>query len=145
MTENQKKILQMLSEGKINVDEAQRLLKLLGTETGKESSPEASGKAAPRYMRVVIEPKPGVERDKDHDYSRVNVRVPFNLIRAGIKLATLIPSDAAEYIDDALKEKGIQFDFRKMTGEDMEELIKALHESEVNIDGGRETVRVFAE
>ena len=42
MSENQKKILQMLAEGKISVDEAQRLLALIGAEGEKENG---SGKS----------------------------------------------------------------------------------------------------
>jgi hypothetical protein len=147
MSENQKKILEMLSEGKISVDEAQRLLKLLGTDKGRESTNNDSNKGSfvPKYMRVVIEPKQGVIRDEKHEYARVNVRVPFNLIRAGMKMASLIPSDAANKVDEAFKEKGLNFDIRKMNDEDLDDLIKALHDSEVNIDSDRETVRVYAE
>jgi hypothetical protein len=148
MSENQKRILQMLSDGKINVDDAQRLLSLLGNgveKTAESIDSTSRGKFIPRYMRVVIEPKQGTGGDEKHEYKRVNVRVPFNLIRAGMKLATLIPADAADRVDAAFKEKGISFDIRKMKDEDMEELIRALHDSEVNIDSGHETVRVYAE
>lgn len=144
MSENQKKILQMLAEGKISVDEAQRLLSLTGTEkeTLNESNSTAS-KSAPRYLHVVVEPKPGTA--PEHRHGRVNVRVPFGLIRAGMKLATLIPPEAADKVNDAMKEKGMSFDMRHLKIEDIEELISALHDSEVNVDTDDETVRVYAE
>jgi hypothetical protein len=95
---------------------------------------------------VVVEPKPGARLNEHRDWhGRVNVRVPFSLIRAGMKLATLIPADAANKVDSAFKEKGIPFDFHKIKDEDIEELITALHDSEVNVDTEAETVRVYAE
>jgi hypothetical protein len=148
MSQNQEKILRMLADGKIKVDEAQRLLALVDTEGERESvSGSADGKkSAPRYMHVIVEPKAGVTRGHErHDYHKVNVRVPFGLIRAGIKLATLIPSGAAEHVDRAFKEKGLSFDIRKLKEEDLEEMVNALHDSEVNVDTEYETVRVYAE
>ena len=146
MSENQKKILQMLAEGKIKVDEAQRLLVLTKQDGDREESSDSSfqgTKALPRFLRVIVEPKPGAPQRSDH--GRVNVRVPLGLIRAGMKLATLIPSDAAEHMDQAFKEKGFSFDIRRLKDEDMEELITALQESEVNVDTESEVVKVYAE
>ncbi len=144
MSENQKKILQMLAEGKISVDEAQRLLSLTGADRDtRNESNNTAPKSSPRYLHVVVEPKPGAA--PEHRHGRVNVRVPFGLIRAGMKLATLIPPEAADKVNDAMKEKGMSFDMRHLKIEDIEELISALHDSEVNVDTDDETVRVYAE
>jgi hypothetical protein len=154
MGENQKKILQMLSEGKINVDEAQRLLSLVGVEGEKDSTGFSGGNSRPnaRYMHVIVEPKPGAPscdrqdaRGHDLHNHKVNVRVPLGLIRAGIKLASLIPSETADQVDKAFKEKGLKFDIRRLKDEDIEDLIAALKESEINIDSDYETVKVYAE
>jgi len=151
MGESQKKILQMLSEGKINVDEAQRLLSLVGNESEKEnagSSGSTAAKSSARYMRVIVEPKPGAPSKCDgHDMHKhkVNVRVPIGLIRAGIKFASLIPSDTADQVDKAFREKGMKFDIRKLKDEDLEEMIATLHDSEINVDSEYETVKIFAE
>ena len=144
MSENQKKILQMLAEGKISVDEAQRLLSLITSAGGsRNESNNTAPKSAPRYLHVVVEPKPGAA--PEHRHGRVNVRVPFGLIRAGMKLATLIPPEAADKVNDAMKEKGMSFDMRHLKVEDIEELISALHDSEINVDTDDETVKVYAE
>jgi len=68
----------------------------------------------------------------------------MSLIRAGVKFTSLIPRDAADKVDGALKEKGINFDIRNIKDEDIEQLVDALGDLEVNIEG-KETVRVFAE
>jgi hypothetical protein len=144
MSENQKKILQMLAEGKISVDEAQRLLSLTGTERDTRNDTDSTPpKSSPRYLHVVVEPKLGAA--PEHRHGRVNVRVPFVLIRAGMKLATLIPPDAADKVNAAMKEKGMSFDMRNLKTEDMEEIISALHDSEINVDTDDETVKVYAE
>jgi hypothetical protein len=144
MGENQTRILQMLAEGKINVAEAQRLLALINEE--KEpggSAPKTASKSSARYLRIIVEPKPGALDDRRH--SRVNVRVPFGLIKAGIKLASLIPPEAAGKVDAAMKDKGMSFDIRNLKPEDLEEIMVALRESAIDVDTDDETIKVYAE
>lgn len=149
MGENQRIILQMLSEGKLDVNEAQRLLDALNA--GKESDSGISSRSAksnPRYMRVIVEPKTGInEKESHHGFNKqkVNIRVPISLIRAGMKLATLIPPDAAAHIDHAFKEHGFDFDVRKIKSDEFEEMIAALRETSIDIDAENEIVKIYAE
>jgi hypothetical protein len=150
MNDNHKKVLQMLADGKINVDEAQLLLTLvgpLGDDENKQEKASQKTKTLPRFIHVIVEPRPGVTRsDGDsHTHSKVNIRVPLNLIRAGMKFATLIPSETADHVDQALKEKGLSFDIKKLKDEDLQELISALEESEINVDNDREVIRIYSE
>jgi len=146
MTDNQKKILEMLAEKKISTDEAYRLLNVLGSEEGgQRETPgvQAGTITKPKYLRVTVTPKEGA--DSEHA-DRVNVRVPMSLVRAGIKLTSLIPKDATDKVNDALREKGINFDVRNIKPEDIEELINALGELEVDVESGHgEKVKVFVE
>jgi predicted TIM-barrel fold metal-dependent hydrolase len=57
----------------------------------------------------------------------------------------LIPPEAYNEVDEKLKNRGIQFDLRNMKPENVEELIQALNDLEVDIQGGREKVRVYTE
>jgi hypothetical protein len=147
MNENHKKILEMLAEKKISVDDAYRLLNTIDSaESSRESTPKSGTavKDKPKYLRVTIVPDPDHEHSKDVD--RVNVRVPMSLIRSGIKLTSLIPTEARGKVDGALKEKGIDFNTRNMKPEDIEELIESLSELEVDIISSKgEKVRVFVE
>jgi len=71
---------------------------------------------------------------------QVNIRVPIQLIRTGIKLTTLMPSNASEH----LSEHGI--DLSQFNSLDGEELIEALRDLHVEVESGDgETVRVFCE
>ena len=145
MAENQKRILEMLSEKKITVEEAEKLLSLTGREDDKgdttaERVTEQKRKA--KYLRVVVEPGPdsqGVHPE------RVNIRVPVSLIRAGMKFAALIPPQAADEIQEALKDKGVKFDLRNIKDSDIEELIAALGDLEVDVDSCNEKVHVYTE
>jgi len=142
MSDNQKRILDMLAWGKISADEAQKLLAAIGSG-GDEPRSTGAPLRSPKYLRVVIQPNP--DATKEDDVKRVNVRVPINLIRAGIKFTSLIPAEASEQVNEALKEKGINFDVRNLKPEDLEELIEALHDLEVDIQNGQEKVHVYVE
>ena len=147
MSENQKKILEMLAKNKISADEAYRLLNII--ESG-ESGRESTGKMATamkdkvKYLRVTV--LPDAEHEHSQNVDRVNVRVPMSLIRAGIKLTSLIPPEARDKVNGALREKGIDFDVRNVKPEDIEELIEALSDLEVDVVSAKgEKVKVFVE
>jgi len=146
MSENQKKILEMLANKKISIDEAYRLLNALKTEAGAPgSSTEAgtTGKPKPKYLRVSIQPGSGHEHDDDVE--RVNVRVPVSLIRSGMKLSSLLPPEARDKVTGALHEKGIDFDMRNLKPDDLEAIIEALNDLEVDVVSKKEVVKVFVE
>ena len=138
MNEERKRILEMLAEGKINTDEAERLLSALsnGTEKGSDTTEKVWGH---KYLRVVVEPAPGSVSTE-----RVNIRVPLKLIRAGLKLASFIPKDAQAKVNEALHEKGIDMDFSKIKPEDLEDLIGQIDNLTVDVEG-KEKIKVFCE
>lgn len=143
MADNQRKILEMLADKKVSVDEAYRLLSLVAPETDKGDGESGKSRPPAKYLRVMITSAEGAgSADKPE---HVNIRVPMTLIRAGVKLASLIPPSAYNKVDTALKEKGIDFDLRNIKPEDIEELVTALSDLEVDIRDGKETVRVYVE
>ena len=139
MSEERKKILEMLAKGKINVEEAERLLSAM-SESERESIPGKKTDASKlKYLRVVVEPGVGSEKDE-----RVNIRVPIKLIRAGMKLASLLPNDVQGKVDGALKEKGISLDFSQINEENLEEIVESLRDLTVDVEG-QERVRIYCE
>jgi hypothetical protein len=137
MGEETRKILEMLHQGKIGVEEAE---KLMAAVSSTNASPEGAvtGVEAKKYLRVQVEPDQGTEGD------RVNIRVPMKLIRAGLKLAAFLPRDAQSQVNSALKEKGMDVDLSKITPEDLEELVANLDDLTVNVEG-KQKVRIFSE
>jgi hypothetical protein len=152
MGENQKKILQMLAEGKISVDEATRLLSLVREETDSvivENNP-GKPKSAPKYLYIKVDPKEGshsahLDREGHHPPERVNVRIPVALVRAGMKLTALMPPQVADEINKAIKDKGMGFDIRNLKDEYIEQLIGALQETEIEVDSEEAFVKVYAQ
>ena len=145
MTENQKRILEMVADKKITVDEAYRLLSLIQPAADSGSAEPKEHKPSPKYMRVIVDTEHSWEGGCDHGPAHINIRVPVALLRAGVKLATLIPPEAYNQVDEKLKNRGIMFDLRNMKPENVEELIQALNELEVDIQGSEEKVRVYTE
>ena len=75
----------------------------------------------------------------------VNVKIPLGVLRAGLKLTTLIPKPATDQINKAMAEKGMAFDLNSLKPEDLQELIDALAEMEIEVDANDgDTVRVYA-
>ena len=142
MAKEKRKILEMLSKGKIDIDEAERLLNALASGTAGEEYTDrqpASDGELPRYLRVVVEPG-----ENSNKKERVNVRVPMKLIRSGIKWVSLIPKDAQDKVNEAFREKGIDMDFTRMKEEDIAEIVHNLRDLTVEVEG-EENVRVFCE
>lgn len=85
MTEERTMILNMLKEGQISIDEAERLLDALGEPAGTppEHAPELYREPLKprRFLVLVTNPqKP----------NNVNVRLPFSLVRAGLKIGKTV-------------------------------------------------------
>ncbi|WP_109485048.1 SHOCT-like domain-containing protein [Occallatibacter savannae] len=154
MNENRRQILEMLAAGKITADEAERLLAALDPEpvsVGASSAGTGGGrgtgtKAIPKYLRVLVEADESMTGNKG--LTTVNVRVPMQLLRAGVRLAALIPQQAHNQLDQALSSHGVPLTVSQIKPENLEELIDHLEDLTVDVDGkeGNQTkVRVFCE
>lgn len=155
MNENRRQILEMLAAGKITADEAEKLIaalepqavggmgEFLGSVAGDGG---AAVKTRPKYMRVLVEADETSTGMKGT--TKVNVRVPMQLLRAGVRLAALIPQQAHGQLDEALSKHGVPITLSQIKPENLEELIDHLEDVTVDVDGteGNKTkVRVFCE
>ena len=149
MNENRRQILEMLAAGKITADEAERLITALENSpqrSGGPADPEAPPKRKPKYLRVLVEADEQTSGMKGG--TTVNVRVPVQLLRAGVRLASLIPAQAHDQFDAAMSKNGIPITLSQIKPENLEELIDHLEDLTVDVDGkdGNTTkVRVFCE
>jgi hypothetical protein len=141
MNEERKRILNMLAANKITAQEAEDLLDAMSPPPATGAKDGGGGASAdPKYLRVLV------EDDQDGQTGKVNVRVPFQLIRAGVRLAALIPAAAHGPVNNALAARGIDIDVSKLKPEDFENLIEHLRDLTVDVEGARgEKVRVFCE
>ena len=136
MSDNRRQILDMLAQGKINSDEAERLIAAL--ERGDLATPRDTGAA--KYLRVLVD-----ANDPLDGPTKVNVRVPMQLLRAGVRLTGVIPDRAREQVNEALRKEGIPFDINKITPENLEDLVEQLRDLTVDVDNENAKVRVFCE
>jgi len=152
MNEHRRQILQMLSEGKISADEAERLISAMEAppsfSTFSDSGSPAAAKPRPKYLRVLVDAEEGSSGAYDGP-TKVNVRVPMQLLRAGVRLAGLIPVQALNRANQAMQEKGVPIDLSQIKPENLEELVEQLTELTVDVDqkeaGAKVKVRVFCE
>src|SRR5258708_26386232 len=143
MSENRRQVLEMLAAGKITADEAERLIAALEGEsqsTASAAASETTAKARPKYLHVQVE-----EGSEKASPKRVDVRVPMQLLRAGVKLASLIPPQARDRVNFALGEKGIMFDLNQIKPGNLEELVDQLSELSVNANEREPKVMTFCE
>jgi hypothetical protein len=141
MNEQRRQILQMLAEGKVTADEAERLIDAL--ERDQPVSPPGATphpKPQPKYLRVVV------DDNSDHDGpARVNIRVPLQLLRAGVRLTSLIPPQALTEVNAKLNKSGVPIDLTELKPQHIEELIKHLDDLTVDVDQPDTKVQVFCE
>jgi hypothetical protein len=146
MSEDRRRILKMVAEGKITVSEADDLLTALESpDSSMEMTPEAHApdsisKGSPKYLRIVVEPATDNPRG-----DRVNIRVPIGFLRAGVKLASVMPGETQDKVGFALKDKGIDLDMKGLTPEQVDDLVECLAELSVDVDTDKEKVRIFCE
>jgi len=145
MNEDRKRILGMLAEGKITTAEAEMLIDSLEPDREQDMTPVApspsadwpTGPAAegttPKFMYVKVTGK-----------DTVDVKVPLALLRAGLKLTSLIPPQAMDQISESMGEAGMSIDFNNLKPEDIDDIIESLREMEVNVVSSEgDNVRVF--
>lgn len=158
MNENRRQILEMLAAGKVTADEAERLLaalepesgttmgEFLGSVAGGNGTKAATVKTRAKYLRVLVEADEDMTGMKGP--TTVNIRVPMQLLRAGVRLAALIPQQAHDQLDQALSSHGVPLTLSQIKPENLEELIDHLEDLTVDVDGrdgNRTKVRVFCE
>jgi hypothetical protein len=142
MNDDRRSILDMLAQGKITADEAERLLAALDRSvTAASAAPRVGHNAQPKYLRVTVD----TDEPGEDGPTRVNVRVPMALLRAGVRLTSIIPPQAREQINAELARSGAPFDINQLKPENLEELVEHLQDLQVDVDQERTKVRVFCE
>ena len=141
MNEDRKRVLAMLADGKITADEAERLLDAMSQTPTQRlgASPAAGSTGAPKYFRVEV------NANEPDGPTKVNVRVPMQLLRAGVRLSALIPPRARDEVNAAMAREGIPFDINQLKPENLDDLIEHLGDFNVDVDSGDAKVRVYCE
>jgi hypothetical protein len=168
MSDETRRVLDLLAQGKITVDEADRLLAAIGpAPAGSAATTAAKGTAtaeapSPKFLRITItKPQGWPGDDGKHarrawmwsgymgDRSReVTIRVPVALVRNGMRLGAMIPGLRGAGLQAHLRERGVDVDLSKIDAETIDQLVREF--GEVNIDlvserGAKAQVRITCE
>ena len=157
MNDERRRILDLLAQGKITVDEADALMGAIGEAPARGPGARASeaDSTAPRYMRIVVHRAatespggsaggyswPGFSRPERN----VNIRIPLSLVRSGMRLGAIIPGGAGDVITKILRQRGIALDLSKMDPNELANALKDLGELTVDVDQGKAQVRISCE
>ena len=150
-TDDTRRILDMLSQGKITVDEADRLIKALNTNQPAEAAAAepATGARPARWFRINIH-KPA--KDEAHRPKDVNIRVPIAVVKGGMRLGAIIGTFAGEKAARRMKARGLDIDLAainsdlsQMNGPEFDEFLRSLNDTNIEIDDGKAQVRITAE
>ncbi len=139
MSDETKRVLEMVAAGKITVDEGERLLGILDAGRPAPPPPEAD-RPVPRFLKMEAG-----GTDKDGNDEGFRMRVPLDLLRAGIKMRALIPETKRNKINVKLREKGIEGDIFEMSDDQIDTLIRSLGELELEAGDGDGSFRIYVE
>jgi hypothetical protein len=124
MNQETRQVLEMLANGKVNVQEAEQLLQAVAA-----AGPADDKRVEPRYFRILVS-KPAHDGRKAEN---VNIRVPMTVVRGGLRLGALIPGILGK--KKVQLEDGTELDLSKIHYADLEAMIKDIGELTVDVDG----------
>jgi len=144
MSEDRRRVLDLLAQARITVDEAEQLLAALveprsekaGTTTGPVAVGDAEAK--PRFLRIEVR-KAGTP---EWPGKEVNIRVPIPFMRSGLRLGAVIPGFASERMKRRLRERGVDVDFETLDFKQLDAMLSELGEMTIDVDNGRKQVRL---
>ena len=142
MSEQKRQILQMLAEGKINTDEAERLLNALETESDSSLPQIKAGSEnghKPKFLHIKVQSEPGGH----HKHENVDVKIPLVMLKAGMKLHSIVPEKTKSKINAHLADKGFCFDLNQIDSEHIDSIIQALTESSIDIEADQEKIKIY--
>jgi hypothetical protein len=156
-TDDTRRILDMLAQGKITVDDASRLIEAVtaerpaetaaGAAAGADAAPD--GKRGMRWFRINIH-KPA--KDEAHRAKDVNIRVPVAVVKGGMRLGAIIATFAGKNAAHKMKKDGVDLDLStingdlsRMNGAEFDTFLRSLDETDIEIDDGKARVRITCE
>jgi len=135
MTDDTKRVLELLAQGKITVEEADQLLRAV-----KETPVDPpTSRPVPRWMHISID-KTAIG---DRPARNVSIRVPLSLARSGLRFGAMFPRLAGPKLQDELRKQGLDLDFSKIDLSQVETLLNDLGETTIDVDGGKAQVRIL--
>lgn len=145
MTVGRRQVLSMLAAGQLSADEADRLIRALEhleqldqrqqPQTALERRPPV--RTQPSHLRMQIGLREGGETPL-----KLEARLPLSIVRAGARLASLVPPEAQEQVSSLLRARGLPFDIGPITPDRADRLVDELSDLAVEIGQRRKDLKV---
>ena len=131
-----KRILEMLEDKKITVEEAERLLSALGESEKKEKAKKA------HWFKVRV-------FEGNQQKPKVKIDLPLGLVKVLAKMGMKFSGKIPKSVTEKLQEKGINIDLENIDSLDIDELIKEISSYGplhiVDIEDGENKVEILIE
>jgi hypothetical protein len=131
VTIGRRQVLSMLAAGQVTTEEADRLITALESLDRPPTALQVVKPIPnpPRYLRVQVDMDEGSDAPV-----KLDVRVPLQVLRAGVRLASLIPPEAQAQVNRALRERGLPFDLSQVRPDNVDQFIDQLSDLTVAVD-----------
>jgi hypothetical protein len=143
MSDETRRVLDLLAQNKITVEEADQLLRAIGAPPHVEAEPKADANSGRklRFIRIAVhKPSHGRHTDKD-----VNIRVPMAIVRSGMRLGAILPGFVGDKVTARLRERGLDVDLSKLDPAMIESVLSELGDVAIDVDSGEAQVRITCE
>jgi hypothetical protein len=143
MSDETRRVLDLLAQNKITVEEADQLLRAIAAPARADVPPKAAPDAArkARYIRIAVhKPRHGGETDKD-----VNIRVPIAIVRSGMRLGAILPGIIGDKVTARLRARGLDIDLSKLDPAMIETVLGELGDAGIDVDSGEAQVKITCE
>jgi hypothetical protein len=144
MSDDTRRVLDLLAQSKITVDEAGQLLAALGAPPPDAAGPKPEGadRPKPRFVRITMH-KPANQWRGEKD---VTIRVPIAIVRSGMRLGAIIPGFGGKQMEARLREQGLDIDLSKIDPAAIESMLNEVGDAmSIDLDSGKAQVRITCE
>ncbi len=156
MNEETKRILEMVAQGKITVDEGAQLLSAMEPPKPeapaeeqqrvwgwriKGDQPKEKAGPLPRFLRMDVLKS----LEDGHIRKEVTIRIPVALIKSGVRLGAVFPKMFGEKLRQKLRDEGVDLGLTNLNPETVDELVRNMGQMTIDVEKGKAQVRFTAE
>jgi hypothetical protein len=134
MSDEMRRVLSMVAEGKISVENAAEVIEALKAPPLVDEDDEFAWQPEPirpRFLRIRMHRPPR----EGHLEKDVNVRVPIAVVCGGLRLGMLVPG-IGDRINARLRAGGVDFDLGRVSEEQIQSMLSRLGQLTIDVSEG---------
>lgn len=92
----------------------------------------------PKYIHLSVTP------NNENDYNGVKMKVPFGIVKAGVKLSKILPKKAMDKLNRKMEDNGMDFlNLEDINSENFEEIFCNFKGLSIDVEGEKEQVSIL--